>query len=464
VAKTLNEDLNNTSGQIVNLIMFRKKAFVTSALTTALSLTALTVAFVVPTQNAYAATTSQVATPLDYVVAVVDDSIILASDVDQAMQGAKQQIRARKQTLPSDDVLQADVIRQLILRKIQLGIIARSGASVDENTLDATINNIAEQQGITSLSSFEKKLNAIKPNGYAELRQQISDDLNINRLQQQRVASRLKITDKDVDNFLSSPQSADALKTEFNFNIIQVPVADSANGSEVAKATATANEVLTQLRSGKALESVMAQYKLKGGEQGWHKSDELPTPFIEALSSLKQGEFSKPFVTVEGVDILQSAGMRGAAGAMVHQYHVRHILAKTSEVASAADAKLKIDDIYAKLKAGASFQDLAKTYSDDPGSAQNGGDLSWVSTGEMVPAFETMMLQTPVGQLSPVFQSPYGWHILEVEETRDKDMTEQYRRDTAKQTLYKRQYPIELDNWLREIRATAYVDMRGALQ
>ena len=464
MAKTLNQDLHHASGQTQNQTFFRKKILATGALSSVLGLTALTVAFFVPENHVYAAPASTVVIPLDYVVAVVDDSIILASDVDQGMQVAKQQILAHKQTLPPDSVLQADVIRQLILRKIQLGIIARSGASVDDSTLDAAINNIAEQQGIASLGEFEKKLNAIKPNGYAEFRQQIQDDLNINRLQQQRVASRLKITDKDVDNFLSSPQSADALKTEFNFNIIQVSIADSSNSTEVAKASAIANDVVNQLRAGKSLESLMTQYKLKGGEQGWHKSDELPTPFIEALSGLKQGEFSKPFMTGEGFDILQSAGMRGAAGAMVHQYHVRHILAKTNEIASSADAKLKIDDIYAKLKAGASFSDLAKTYSDDPGSAQNGGDLSWVSAGEMVPAFENVMLKTPVGQLSPVFQSPYGWHILEVTETRDKDMTEQYRRDVAKQTLYKRQFPIELDNWLREIRATAYVDMRGAKQ
>lgn len=466
MAKTLNQVSHQTVAQ--NQTFFLKKILVSGYLTgqfvSVLSLTALTGAFLVPVTHAYAATPASVAMPLDYVVAVVDDSIILASDVDKAIHGAKQQIAARQQTLPPDNVLQADVIRQLILRKIQLGIIARTGASVDDNTLDAAITNIAGQQGITSLSALQNKLNGIKPNGYAEFRQQILDDLNINRLQQQRVANRLKITDKDIDNFLSSPQSADALKTEFNFNIIQVPIADSKNSAEVAKATATANEVLSQLRAGKSVESLMTQYKLKGGEQGWQKSDKLPTPFIEALSSLKQGEFSKPFMTIEGVDILQSAGMRGAAGAMVHQYHVRHILAKTSEVSSAADAKLKIDDIYAKLKAGSSFSELAQTYSDDPGSAQNGGDLNWVSAGEMVPEFENVMLQTPTGQLSPVFQSPYGWHILEVQETRDKDMTEQYRRNVAKQTLYQRQFPVELDNWLREIRATAYVDMRGSKQ
>jgi peptidyl-prolyl cis-trans isomerase SurA len=418
---------------------------------------------VMPTHQAYA-DVSVASIPLDHVVATVDDSIVLSSDVDQALVNAKQQIILHKQTPPSDDILRADVIRQLILRKIQLGIIARNGANVDDKTLNAAISNIAEQQGAPSLDAFQSKLNAIKPNGYMIFRQQILDDLNLNQLQQQRVSSRIRITEKDVDNFLSSPQSAEVLKTEFNFNVIQVAIADRNNPQAVAKATVTANEVLTQLRAGKSVESLMSAYPIKGGEQGWHKSDELPTPFVEALSSLKRNEYSHPFTTLEGVDILQLKDMRGAAGTMVHQYHVRHILVKTSEVVNTSDAKLKIDDIYSKLKAGASFADMAKSYSDDPGSAQNGGDLNWVSTGEMVPAFEEKMLHTPIGQLSEPFQSAYGWHILEVEAERDEDMTQQYRRNAAKQALYERQFPIELDNWLREIRATAYVKLLDSAQ
>lgn len=437
----------------------------TSSLISALCVTTLASGFLVtPSHYAYADVPSTIAVPLDHVVANVDDAIILSSDVDQALENAKQQLILRKQTPPSDDVLRPDVIRQLILRKIQLGIIARNGASVDDNTLNTAISNIAQQQGAPSLEAFQKKLNSLRPNGYMIFRQQILDDLNINQLQQQRVSSRIKITEKDVDNFLSSPQSAEALKTEFNFNVIQVAIADRNNPQDVAKATATANEVVAQLRAGKSIESLMTIYPIKGGEQGWHKSDELPTPFVEALSALKRNEYSQPFTTLEGVDILQLKDQRGAAGAMVHQYHVRHILVKTSEVMSAADAKLKIDDIYSKLKAGAAFADLAKSYSDDPGSAQNGGDLNWVSAGEMVPIFEDNMLHTPIGQISEPFQSSYGWHVLEVEAVRDEDMTQQYRRNAAKQALYERQYPIELDNWLREIRATAYVKMHDSAQ
>ncbi len=426
----------------------------------AISLATLSIVCTIPLSVAHAATTNTVAAPLDHVVAVVDDSVLLASEVGRSIYDTKQQFLARKQTPPSDEVLQNDVIRQLILRKIQLGIIARSGANVDENTLNSAIASIAQQQGAPSLSAFQAKLDSIKPNGYAEFRQQIQDDLNINRLQQNRVSSRIKITDQDIDNFLSSPQSVEALKTEFNFTVLQAPFSDEKNAAEVAKANATAAEALKQLQAGKSIETVVNSLQLRGGNQGWRKSDELPTPFVEALTSLKRGEFSKPFMTSDGVDFLQLNDERGAAGAKVHQYHVRHILAKTSEVVSVDEAKLKIDDIYAKLKAGASFEDMAKAYSDDPGSAQNGGDLNWVSTGEMVPAFEKVMLQTPEGQLSAPFQSNFGWHILQVEASRDQDMTQQYRREVAKKTLYDRQYPVELDNWLREIRAAAYVDIR----
>ncbi len=426
----------------------------------AMSLATVGMMGLLPYSAVHAVAPTAVAAPLDHVVAIVDDSVLLASEVGKSIYDAKQQFLARKQTPPNDETLQNDVVRQLILRKIQLGIIARSGASVDDNTLNAAIANIAQQQGAPSLSAFQTKLDGIKPNGYAEFRQQIQDDLNINRLQQQRVSSRIKITDQDVDNFLSSPQSLEALKTEFNFTVIQAPFSDEKNAAEVAKASATAAEALKQLQAGKPLETVVTTLKLRGGNQGFRKSDELPTPFVEALSSLKRGEFSKPFITSEGVDILQLNDERGAAGAMVHQYHVRHILAKTSEVVSIDEAKLKIDDIYSKLKAGASFEDMAKAYSDDPGSAQNGGDLNWVSTGEMVPAFENVMLHTPEGQLSSPFQSNFGWHILQVQASRDQDMTQQYRREVAKKALYERQYPVELDNWLREIRAAAYVDIR----
>lgn len=411
--------------------------------------------------SVYAQAPVAAAQPLNHVIAIVDDSVVLSSEVDEAMSEAKKQIAARGQTMPPDQVLRVDVIRQLILRKIQLGIIARNGLNIDDATLNQALENIARQQGAPSLAAFQAKLNSIKPNGYEIVRKQISDDLSINRLHQQRIASRIKITDQDITNFLNSPQSAAALQAEYSFTVIQVPINNSKDPADVARATTAARDVLQQLKAGKSLEALVSKYNLKGGDQGWHKPDELPTPFAEALAKLKPNEFSPLITTSQGVDILQLNDVHGGnLATMVHQYHVRHILIKTSAIVSPEQAKLKIDDLYAKLKAGASFSDMAKAYSDDPGSAQNGGDLTWVSSGDMVPAFEAVMTQTPVGQLSAPFQTQFGWHVLLVDSTRDQDMTEQYRKEAARKALYDRQFPVELDNWLREIRAAAYVDIR----
>ncbi len=436
----------------------------TRQLLAVLCMTALT-ASALPTTSAYAKTPDAVAQPLNHVVAIVDDSVVLSSEVDEAMHEAKKQIESHGQSLPSDDVLRVDVVRQLILRKIQLGIIARNGLTIDDATLNQALENIARQQGAPSLAAFQAKLNAMKPNGYDLVRKQISEDLSINRLHQQRITSRIKVTDQDIANFLNSPQSAEALQTEYSFTVIQVPLSNSKDPADVARTMSAARDVEQQLKAGKSLDTLVSKYQLKGGDQGWHKPNELPTPFAEALAKLKPNEYSPLIVTSQGVDILQLNDVHGGnSTTLVHQYHVRHILIKTTAIVSPEQAKLKIDDLYAKLKAGASFSDMAKAYSDDPGSAQNGGDLTWVSSGEMVPAFEAVMTHTPIGQLSEPFQSQFGWHILMVDATRDQDMTEQYRKEAARQALFQRQFPIELDNWLREIRAAAYVDMRDGEQ
>ncbi len=428
-------------------------------LLSAACITTLTSGSLVFISNQAFAAVPTVTVPLDRVVATVDDSVILTSDVDQAVVNAKKQIASRGQTPPSDDELRPEILRQLILRNIQFGILSRNNYSVDDDTLNAAILNIAQQQGAPSLEAFQATLDGLKPNGYSIFRKQVLEDMNINQLQQQRISSRIKISEKDVDNFLNSPQSAEVLKDQYNVKMIQVAIVDSKQPQDAEKTMTTANDILVQLRAGKSIESLTAIYPIKITTQGWRKSNELPTPFVDALAALKPAEFTQPFKTAESVVILQLLDVRGAQRAMVHQYSVRHILVKTSEITSISDGKIKIDDIYNKIKAGASFVDMAKSYSDDPGSAQNGGNLNWVAQGEMVPAFENKMMSTPIGQLSEPFQSQYGWHILEVQAERDADMTQQYRRNTAKQALFERLYPIELDNWLREIRATAYVKM-----
>ena len=404
---------------------------------------------------------------VDRVVVVVDNTAILQSDVDTAIQEARSQLQAREQAIPSESVLRAEVTRQLILRNIQLGLIKRAGLSVDERSLNAAIAALAEKQGAPSLSAFQQALDQRQAGSYARLRQQMSEDLSINRLRQQQIGSRIKISDRAIDNFLASPQSQLYLSDELRTAHFLVKLPEQPTADDLQKAGVIAERVRVALQSGQSITQVLAAqasetiYPVGGGDMGYRKPAELPSVFAEPIEQLEVNQVTAPIVGAEGIHVIKLLDRRGAERTIVPQWQVRHILISPNEVVSLADAKSRIDSLYQRLQKGEDFDTLAKTFSNDPGSAGDGGSLGWVSTGEMVPVFDEVMQKTPVNDFSTPFQSQFGWHILQVNGERQQDVTEQYRRNIARQTLYQREFEQELDNWLREIRATAYVEMKG---
>ena len=404
---------------------------------------------------------------VDRVVVVVDNTAILQSDVDTAMLEARSQLQAREQAIPSESVLRAEVTRQLILRNIQLGLIKRAGLSVDERSLNAAIAALAEKQGAPSLSAFQQALDQRQAGSYARLRQQMSEDLSINRLRQQQIGSRIKISDRAIDNFLASPQSQLYLSDELRTAHFLVKLPEQPTADDLQKAGLIAEQVRAALQSGQSIAQVLAAqasetvYPVGGGDMGYRKPAELPSVFAEPIEQLDVNQVTAPIVGAEGIHVIKLLDRRGAERTIVPQWQVRHILISPNEVVSLADAKSRIDSLYQRLQKGEDFDTLAKTFSNDPGSAGDGGSLGWVSTGEMVPVFDEVMQKTPVNDFSTPFQSQFGWHILQVNGERQQDVTEQYRRNIARQTLYQREFEQELDNWLREIRATAYVEMKG---
>jgi peptidyl-prolyl cis-trans isomerase SurA len=290
----------------------------------------------------------------------------------------------------------------------------------------------------------------------------------VSRYRNRRLQDRIRITDQDIDSFLASPQGAEALATEYRLAHILVSVPEAPTPAQLAKARQRADEALAALRAGQSLEQVAARYStgdeaLKGGDLGWRKEAQLPAVFVDQVRNLKKGEYAGPVVTPAGFHVLALLDRRGAEQMVIHQRQVRHILIKPSEVLSLEDAQQKAADLRARLdKTPDDFPTLARTFSDDPGSARNGGELGWVSPGEMVPSFEDMMNRTPVNGISPVFESQFGWHILQVMGERDQDMTREYRRNLARQALYNRKFDEELELWQREIRADAYVEIKPA--
>lgn len=398
------------------------------------------------------------AQPTDQVVAVVDNSIILKSDLDQSIAEIKHQLETQKKTVPPAQYLQQQALDQLILRQAQLEQVKRYNIKPNEKELNEAVLKVAAQSGSKSLEAFQQKLDAIAPNTYESLRNRIGEDLAVNRLRQQMVMSRIKISDQDIENFLKTPQGQAALGNQVH--VLHVRISGKQDVEKVAK------EVQAALKESNDIASIdkkftSANVKVESADMGFRNLSEIPSELAARVSPLQTGQITDLITVSDGIHILKLLERKGAEQkALVPQYQVRHILIQPSEVVSPENAKQHIDSIYNRLKAGEDFAVLASTFSNDPGSARDGGSLGWVNPGVMVPEFETKMKSTPVGQMSAPFQSQFGWHILQVTDTRQQDMTREYQERMARQILGERQFDAELDSWLREIRSNAFVEIK----
>jgi peptidyl-prolyl cis-trans isomerase SurA len=403
--------------------------------------------------------------PLDKVAVVVDDSVILQSEIDKRVEDIRFQFGQRGAALPPEDVLRRQVIEQLVLETLQLNLAARAGIRIDDKELNAQLEDIARQNGLT-LPAFQQKLDSTPGGSYAEVREQVKRELIISQLRKRRMMDRIRITDQDVQNFLRSPGGQAELATEYRLGHILVALPEAATPKDIADAEARVKKAQADLAAGKEWAQVAATWSsaetaLKGGDLGWRKAAQLPELFAGSAERMQVNEVAGPFRTPGGFHLIKLLDRRGADNIKVPQWQTRHILVKPNEILSLEDARQKIDDIRAKLQGGTSFADLARTYSDDPGSARQGGDLGWVTQGDMVPEFDAVMRKTPVNGVSEPFQSPYGWHILTVTATREQDMSERFRTNMARQALYARVVDDELASWLRELRHDAFVEIRG---
>ena len=405
---------------------------------------------------------------IDGVIAIVNDTPILRSQLDRAVAQASAQLQAQNKPVPPAQQLYPQVLDQLITKQIQLDLIKRQGLQAEENAVNAALTNLAQQNGVASLAEFQQKLDAQRAGSYQALRQKVSEDLAIQTLQQQQLSSRIKISDQDVDNFLKSPESNALEKSQYRTLHIRVPfVADAAgktSDKQKKQALTVATQIAKNLQAENAnIEQIMTDAQtnynaqIQGGDMGYHVAAELPTELSKNITALEVGQVTNPIATAEGYNVIKLVDKRGGQQKIIDQWHTRHILISPSTVLPADMAKQQIDTIYEKLRQGEDFATLASTYSKDPGSASNGGDLGWVSEGDMVPSFEAMMKKTSVNDYSVPFQSQFGWHIVKVDEKRQKDVSDVYRKNMAREILYQRMAPQALDDWMQDLRAQAYV-------
>ncbi|MCG2608229.1 peptidylprolyl isomerase [Acinetobacter sp. SM34] len=400
------------------------------------------------------------AQPSDEVVALVDNSVILKSDLEQGIAELKHQLEAQKKQLPPEQYLQQQALDQLIIRQAQLEQVKRYNIKPNEKELNEAVLKVAGQSGSKSLEAFQQKLDGIAPGTYESLRNRIAEDLAINRLRQQVVMSRIKISDQDVENFLKTPQGQAALGNQVH--VLHVRISGENNIEKVAK------QVQAALKESNNIQALDKKFtangvKVESADMGFRNLSDIPGELAARVSPLQVGQTTDLIPVRDGIHVLKLVDRKGAdQKAIVPQYQARHILIQPSEVVSPENAKQQIDSIYNRLKAGEDFAVLASTFSTDPGSARDGGSLGWVSPGVMVPEFDAQMKNTPVGQISAPFQTQFGWHILQVTDTRQQDMTGEYQQRMARQILGERQFDAELDSWLREIRSNAFVEIKDS--
>ncbi|MFV5591254.1 peptidylprolyl isomerase [Acinetobacter variabilis] len=404
-----------------------------------------------------AMTTFAVAQPKDEVVAVVDNSAILRSDLAQSVAEISHQLQKQNKPVPPQPYLEQQALEQLIVRQAQLEQVKRYNIRPDEKSLNEAVLKVARDSGSPSLEAFQQKLDAIAPNTYASLRNRIAEDLALSRLRQQAVNSRIQISDQDVKNFLNTPQGQALLGSQVHVLHLRIT---GENAQQVAA------QVRNDLSSSNDIQAISKKYstgdiKVDASDMGLRNLSEIPGELAARVSTLQAGQTSELIPAADGVHVLKLLERKGGEQkALVPQYQTRHILIQTSEVVSPENAKQMIDSLYARLKQGEDFAVLASTFSNDTGSARDGGSLGWVSPGVMVPEFEQRMKSTAVGQISEPFQSQFGWHILQVTDTRQQDMTQEYQERMARQILGERQFDAELDSWLRETRNNAYVEIK----
>ena len=402
--------------------------------------------------------------PLDSVAAIVDNDVIMKSQLDQRVHDVEQTIAKRGGGTPPLNVLQQQVLERLIVENLQLQIGERSGIRITDEELNQAMETIAQRNNM-DLARFRAAL-ARDGVSYDDARDQVRREMVISRVRQRRVAERIQVSEQEVKNFLASDLGKMQLSQEFHLANILIPTPESASSEAIQSASRQAADVYAQLKKGAdfaqtAIARSSSDNALEGGDMGWRKSAQLPPPFDTLLASLAVGDITQPVRTPGGFIILKVLEVRGGAQAQMRdEVHVRHILIKPSEIRSEAETQRLINSVADRLKNGEDFATLAKNFSEDPGSALNGGDLGWVDPSSLVPAFRDVMSETAQGVVSKPFKSQYGWHILEVLGRRATDSTEQAREQQALNVLRNRKYDEELQTWLRQIRDEAYVEIK----
>lgn len=405
------------------------------------------------------------AEPIDRIVAIVDDDVIMQSEFNRFRTRIEQQLAARGGESLPQDVIDRQVLERLVMSKIQLQFARRAGVSVDDDTLNKAVASIAAQNKV-SIDDFRNVL-AKEGYDYAQFREDIRDEITIGRLKQREVDNRISVSEREIESFLQNPANqGSAGEEEFRLSHILIGTPEGASPEQIAAAQKKADALLAELRAGAdfakvAASSSDAREALDGGDLGWRKAGEMPGMLGEALRGMNAGDISEVMRGPNGFHIIKLADKRSSSGdSTVTQTKARHILIKTSEGVSSEEARAKLEKLKARLDGGDDFAELARSHSDDRGSAAAGGDLGWTNPGQMDPDFERAMDSLQPNQISEPFQTQFGWHIVQVLDRREHNDGTEAARAKARDAIRQRKTEEEYQAWMRRLRDEAYVEYR----
>ena len=400
---------------------------------------------------------------LDRVVAVVDSGVVMESQLNQRVQDIIGRLRSDGIELPPKEVLEEQILERLIIEEIQLQIGDQAGVKISDAELNRALSMIASENSM-NLEQFKESLDA-NNDSYVKLRDQVRKELIIQRVQRGKVGANIEISEQEIENFLNSEEGRSKLAEQYNVQQILLSLSSSAPENEVNLVKEKGADLIERYKEGESFEKLAATYSsdqnaLEGGSLGWRKSSELPSLFSNVVVKMKVGEISELIRSGAGFHIIRLSEKRGDVVKFEDQTLVRHILIQSSEIRSENQTKELINEIHQELIDGEDFKQLARQHSEDPGSKMEGGELGWSSPDSFDPAFEAVMNSVDIGEMSKPFQSSFGWHILEVLDRRNEDISDDVRKNRAYSIIFNRKFEQELQRTLIELRSESYVDIK----
>jgi peptidyl-prolyl cis-trans isomerase SurA len=412
---------------------------------------------------AFSVTASAQVEILDKVVAIVDEDVVLESEVQRRLATIYAQIQKSGTQPPPQEIVVQQVLERLISERLQLNMGYSAGIRITDAELNDAMARIASSNQLT-MEQYAEQVHATGST-LSNVREEIRNEMILMRVQQGQVMRRIRISSQELDNFLNSEEGRFMTSPDVNVGHILLPVPSGKNNDEVNAILQRAQGLLDEANNGTdfrqlAIANSSDQTALQGGDLGWRKMAQLPSVFIEAVEKLEIDQISEPIRSDAGYHLIKLYERKGGGEQLIEQHFARHILIKPNEIRDEATAVSQLTELRERIKAGEDFALLSKEFSEDPGSALNGGELGWSTPGMFVPEFEQTMGSIEINEVSAPFLSQFGWHILQVTERRNQDFSENITRNRAQNLLRQRKYEEELQVWLQEIRDEAFVEIK----